>query len=495
MLDPPWNVGYWECGVGGSASHSSKTQRAGAATVGEQRRQTPVRVSQKVRHSVPVTLMLASHYTVDSMIYRRLLLTSLLLTVCIAGQEQPIEPRERDAARTILSDVRNDLLQVYYDPKFHGVDLDTRYKEALERINKATSLNQTFGVIAWFVEGLHDSHTLFIPPPRPFTIERGWRMQMVGDSCYVTAVKPGSDAEKQGLTPGDRILTINGLTPTRTDLRKIEYLFGTLRPQPGLELKVRDPSQKERMIDVAFQIRETHRVVDIRDFGESMSTLKARWLHERRSAKLGDVIVWKFPNFEVDEEAADDIVRASKQYKSMVVDLRGNPGGSVDTLQHFIGHFLDHEIKVFDVQKRKKTEPELSKPRKPNFTGPLVVLIDSESASASEIFARVMQLEKRGTIWGDRSAGAVMEAEFIPHDRGPIRAIFFGTEITRANVIMKDGRSLENEGVSPDIEVLPTADDLHNNCDPVLARALESLGQKISPEAAGKLFPVQWPEK
>ena len=56
-----------------------------------------------------------------------------------------------------------------------------------------------------------------------------------------------------------------------------------------------------------------------------------------------------------------------------------------------------------------------------------------------------------------------MKAEIVQHDRGPILAIFFGTEITRANVIMADGRSLENQGVSPDVELLPTAEDHHKN--------------------------------
>src|ERR1700732_762615 len=79
----------------------------------------------------------------------------------VYGQENPIQPGERELAQAMLSDVQNDLLANYYDPKYHDMDVKARFKEADDRIKKATSLNQALATVAWAIEGLHDSHTLF----------------------------------------------------------------------------------------------------------------------------------------------------------------------------------------------------------------------------------------------------------------------------------------------------------------------------------------------
>ena len=122
----------------------------------------------------------------------------------------------------------------------------------------------------------------------------------------------------------------------------------------------------------------------------------------------------------------------------------------------------------------------------------MIVLIDGDSASCSEVFSRVMQLEKRGTIIGDRSAGAVMESMHYSFQLGMSSIIPYGFSITDADVIMSDGKSLEHVGVTPDELIIPTGKDLAAGRDPVLARAVEILGGKLTAEAAGKMFPIEW---
>ena len=119
-------------------------------------------------------------------------------------------------------------------------------------------------------------------------------------------------------------------------------------------------------------------------------------------------------------------------------------------------------------------------------------MIDSESGSASEIFARVMQLEKRATVLGDRSAGAVMVSRYYPRQIGLDVVAFFGSSITEADLIMTDGKSLEKIGVVPDETILPSADDIAAGRDTVLARAAALLGAKLDAAEAGKMFPFEW---
>src|SRR6185295_7938024 len=98
---------------------------------------------------------------------------------------------------------------------------------------------------------------------------------------------------------------------------------------------------------------------------------------------------------------------------------------------------------------RKETKPMLAKTRGDRiFKGKLVVLVDSTSGSSAEIFARTMQLEKRGTVIGDRTAGAVMRAIHSEHQLGADTVVFYGVSVTDADLIMSDGKSLERAGVT-----------------------------------------------
>src|ERR1700692_1200688 len=120
------------------------------------------------------------------------------------------------------------------------------------------------------------------------------------------------------------------------------------------------------------------------------------------------------PHFYSPPDARDqffDIPDKIRKDKAVIVDLRGNHGGSVDTLKDFVGMFFDHDVKLYDQVERKESSPPGAKGQGPRCCpGKVIVLVDSESASAAEIFARVMQLEKRGTVVGDHTSGSVMEA-------------------------------------------------------------------------------------
>jgi C-terminal processing protease CtpA/Prc len=397
--------------------------------------------------------------------------------------------------------IRLDIEKHYYDQNFHGIDLRERFGQADERIKNAKSNSEIFGVIAQALLDFDDSHLFFIPPARVAKVEYGWQMQAIGDKCYVIAVKPGSDAEAKGLKRGDLILSIDGFTPTREVAWKIRYYYYTLRPKPGMRLVVQSPEGAPRQVDVIAKIQQGKKQMDLTGWGTGgdipsilIEAENEARINRDRFFEKDNVIIWKMPGFDIyDENELANIMVRVKKHQALILDLRGNGGGLVVMLKRLIGYFFEQDIKVSEMKYRKEVKTEVAESKgNSGFKGKLIVLIDSGSASASEIFARVIQLEKRGIVLGDRSAGAVMQSRQHGHEVGLETVSYYGASITNADVIMKDGKSIEHVGVTPDELLLPTAADLAASRDPVLSHAAELVGLKLDSGAAGKLFPIEW---
>jgi carboxyl-terminal processing protease len=398
----------------------------------------------------------------------------------------------------MLDVVEKDIKENYYDVGMHGVDLDKDFSSERQKIAEAKSQNEALLHVAEAVAALKDSHTRFTPPVAPYGVDYGWHMQAFGESdCYVTAVRPSSDAEAKGLKPGDQVVSLNGITLTRQDIGYVEYGY-RIFPQSGLHLVTKSPNSQERPLVVMAKILPGQPVVRRSDV---MTWLRTNHKEEDRSRynKVGEqILFWKLPDFLLDPSDLEGPLNKIRPFSTVVLDLRGNSGGRVDALDKLIGGFFDREVKVGDRKERKKSEARIAKSRGGKaFNGKLIVLVDSRSSSAAEIFARVVQLEKRGIVLGDRSAGAVMESKYFVH-AVPLDATNvtqYGAMITIADLIMADGKSLENVGVKPDELIIPAALDLATGRDPVLARAAELAGAKMSTEEAGKIFPVVWPKE
>jgi len=414
---------------------------------------------------------------------------------------QKLDSIERQRTQDILKTIKGSLKDNYYDPTFHGMDLETRFKTADEKLKQANSLGQALSIIAQVLLDLNDSHTYFQPPRRTISVEYGWQMQAIGDKCFISAVKPRSDAEAKGLKTGDLILSVDGFKPNRRELWKLEYYYYALSPRPGMHLVVQSPGQPPRELDVAAKVRQLKRVIDLAGTNANLDvndyireSEDDDKFYQHRFQKMGSVVIWKMPNFSFLPEQADSLMASEVDGKSgLILDLRGNPGGYVVTLERLAGHFFDHDVKIADLKGRKAMKPQVAKTSgKDTFAGKLIVLVDSKSGSAAELFARLMQIEKRGVVIGDVSSGSVMQSRDDDHSVGVDTIIQYGASITNADVIMTDGKSLEHVGVIPDELLLPTAEDLAANRDPVLARAAELMGVKLDPERAGMMFPLKW---
>ncbi len=394
----------------------------------------------------------------------------------------------RDRGQRMLKIIKETLKTHYYDKNFKGIDIEARFKDASEKIKNLEWNADIFRVIAGVLLEFEDSHTRFYPPGRSDRVEYGFTMQMVGNQAFVTDVKKDSDAEKQGLKNGDRILKIGQYDVTRDTLWVLNYFIYQLEPLPRLPVTLADDDNNERTVFVtsSFKTFEERRK-------ESRARRQATREDPYKCVKVStELTACQLKTFSVERKHIEKMMDEAAKGSNLILDLRGNRGGYVSISEYLTGHFFDREVKIADMVTRKKTENRVAKPvKKRNFQGELVVLIDSNSASASEVFSRVIQIEKRGLVVGDVSAGAVMTSYnmSLQIDCGPSgfqRITPFGMNVTVADVIMSDGNRLEQIGVIPDRPVGPSPTAIREKNDPVLAYAAGLLGVSITSEAAGK---------
>lgn len=428
-----------------------------------------------------------------------LLLTLVLLSITVpTSSAQKANTLEIEHWREVLRSVKRELKENYYDPAFNGIDIEARFKVADEKMKNAESMAQLESIVAQFVLELNDTHTFFIPPTDGSRIEYGWRLMPVGPDSYVGAVRPGSDAWAKGLRPGDKVLSIDDRPLDRDGVWLSNYLNYTLESQQTITLVVEKPDQTQQKFVIHANVSKRIGGVIYANLVEPYLKRVEDYRSNRQELhELSDeVVVWKMPQFYLDEYALADIFGRLKKHKALILDLRGNSRGFANTLPHFAGYFFDSNLKLADRRGRKDLRPIVAKSKKEkSFKGRLIVLIDGESASAAEIFARVVQLQKRGVVIGDRSAGSVMESKLYQMHVGIMRAIPCAISATSADVIMPDGTRLEHVGVVPDTLLLPTADDMRASHDPVLAYAASLVGIELDPKKAGKLFPTKWNRK
>ena len=411
---------------------------------------------------------------------------AILALLCLTQ----ISSFDRGNSASMLRQIKEDLTKNYYDPTFHGIDVDKLFAEATERLKTAQSAGEASAILADTLLRLDDSHTKFYPPERLTRVDYGWTAMMVGTQPFVKWVKKGSDAEKKGLAIGDRILAWNRFGPTRANLWQIQYVYRHVRPQELQRVIVEKPDGTQKTIDIESKL-ENRPGGDISQLYREIEDNYRTPFHYEKAE--GDTLVVAMSSFGEPDEVAR-FMKKARGYKNLVLDLRGNGGGYITAIETLCSWAFDRDVKIGTEKTRKADHAVEAKGHKDAFAGKMVVLIDSESASASEVTARIMQIEKRATIIGDRSAGAVMASLFYSHTLGQDMygsgsVAFYATSITVADLKMPDGFTLEKVGVTPDEVLLPTAADLAAGRDPVLARAITLLGGSMTAEQAGRFYP------
>jgi C-terminal processing protease CtpA/Prc len=107
------------------------------------------------------------------------------------------------------------------------------------------------------------------------------------------------------------------------------------------------------------------------------------WRHKRTEDMGDQLMILRLPVFFYTPAEIESIIGKARKHSALIIDLRGNLGGSVEVLSLLLGRMFNHEVKIADRVGRSVRSPQIAKSASPHFDGKLIVLVDSGSASAA----------------------------------------------------------------------------------------------------------------
>ncbi len=237
---------------------------------------------------------------------------------------------------------------------------------------------------------------------------------------------PGSPAEEAGLRPNDIIYEVDGVSTYGMDLDKVVSL---IKGEEGTSVNINIYRDGEYM-DVKVERRQ----VKIPTVEQEMMEDGMAYI---RIIEFDDVTPGQF------EEALQ--TSRNEGMKGLVLDLRGNPGGSVDAVVDVARMLLPEGLVVYTEDKYGKRE-EYQCDGSHEFELPLVVLVDGNSASASELLSGAIQDYKKGTLVGTTTFGKGIVQQLLTLRDGS------AIKITVSSYYTPKGRNIHGTGIEPDVE-------------------------------------------
>lgn len=292
----------------------------------------------------------------------------------------------------------------------------------------------------------------------------GLQIGVKDDKIVVVSTFESSPAQKAGILAGDIIETVNGTTVTGQDMEKAVSM---MKGKKGEEVK----------LTVSRETRGAFEVSAVRDEIQ-MVTVKEEILDK----EIGYIQVSLF-----DEHTADNFEKAlkslsSKGMKSLILDLRENPGGLLDQTVKMTSQFVPKGKNIVYTEDKEKNRKNYDSVGGIAEGLPITILIDGNTASASEILIGAIKDYNIGTLVGEKSFGkGVVQTTFYRDKDG------FGDgtalKVTISKYFTPNGQNIHGVGIAPDVEVVYPKElkekPYDRNSDPQFKKALEIAKGKI----------------
>jgi carboxyl-terminal processing protease len=287
----------------------------------------------------------------------------------------------------------------------------------------------------------------------------GIELKATGGSLLISDVIAGGPADLAGIVAGDRIVEVDGLSMRDISTDEAAEM---LKGEQGsvVRLVVTDRRDRPRDVSVRRARVEVPCIEDVRmvDTQSGIAYLKLTSFQKTTSRDM-DAALWRLHSLGM---------------RSLIIDVRGNPGGllteSVEVADKFV---MDGTI-VSTRGRSPREDFDYRAHRVGTWRVPLVVLIDGNSASASEIFAGAIRDHRRGTVVGNRSYGKGSVQGIFP-----LGTIGSGLRLTTAKFYAPSGRPISRQGVHPDVTVRDKV-DADSSQDAVLQAGIEVARQQLA---------------
>lgn len=288
---------------------------------------------------------------------------------------------------SIINNSSNKIIDLFHlidDQYVDTVNISDLVERSLPQILKELDPHSTYISVAEVEESMQDLKGSFSGIGVQFTIYK--------DTVRVVKVIKGGPSEEAGLQAGDRIIRVNGET----------YVGDTIN-NAGAMKRLKGPKGTEARLEVKRAGQAKLMKINITRGDIAVNTVDAAYM---AAPGVGYIRVSSFGDTTYGEFIAALAKLQGEGFNRLILDLRGNPGGYMETAVSLANEFLPENSLIVYTKGRKSPRKDYRTDGRGMYQKmPLVVLVDETSASASEIFAGAIQDNDRGTIVGRRSFG------------------------------------------------------------------------------------------